>query len=292
MAVIGLARAQPAPEPSPQGIGDEERRAAHVAYEEGKSAFEAHDYARAARLFLEAYAHAPHHDSLWNAGRSYELAGEAVRAANLYARYLDEAPPGARDRDRATASRKELATRLGRVEIHARGVEDSRIDGEPVQGGSAYVEPGQHVVTGRANGREVRRPFTVGPGEVASVVLEPAPELAAQAPAPAGAAPRGIRIFPPAVAYGGAALTLVASAATIASGVDTLNAKQRYESSASTELLDSGRSKETRTNVLFWTTVGLGVLTGVAAIWLVDWQPTPAVRAAVLPGAARVEAVF
>src|SRR5579885_488281 len=58
--LAGAARAEPT---------EESRKIAHASYEQGKAAFEAHDYLRAGKLFLEAYARVPHHDPLWNAAR-------------------------------------------------------------------------------------------------------------------------------------------------------------------------------------------------------------------------------
>jgi hypothetical protein len=261
---------------------DDSRKVAHEAYEQGKAAFLAHDYLRAGKLFLEAYARVPHHDPLWNAARAFELGGDRARAANLYARYLDEAPPAARDRDRATAAKKDLAAELGRIDILARGVTDVRIDGDPAPGASVYVEPGEHALLARAGNAEVRAVRVVGAGAALSVVLEPAPPPAAPAPTPSPPPQRGTRVLPPALVYVGAGVTAVGLGATIASGVDTLNAKRHYDAAPSSDLLDSGRSKETRTNVLFWTTIGLAAITGACAIWLVEWRAGDArVRASI-----------
>jgi hypothetical protein len=96
-------------------------------------------------------------------------------------------------------------------------------------------------------------------------------------------------VLPPVAAFVGAGLTAVATTVTIVSGLDTLNAKHQYDVTPSSGLLGDGRAKETRTNALFWTTLALGALTGVAAIWFVDWRSgTTTVRAS----AGSIEGVF
>jgi hypothetical protein len=285
MATVSPARAGPPP-------SLEDQRVAHEDYEGGKAAFEAKDYLRAARLFLEAYRRAPHHDPLWNAARSFELAGERARAANLYTRYLDEAPPDARDRDRATSARKELATALGRLDVHAHDVTDVRVDGETLYGQSVYVDPGQHVIRGRSAGHDVERVQSVAAGAAASVVLEPPPPPEAPSPRPEPAPSRGVRVLPPLVVYVGAGLTVAAAAVTTWSGLDTVNTKKQYETTPTPGLLSDGLAKQDRTNVLFWTTLGLGVLTGAAALGFVDWHPQGAVRVGVGPGSAVLNGSF
>src|SRR5687768_7067592 len=92
---------------------DVDARAAS-AFEQGTEAFRAGDFVRAAEAFESAYAIRAHHDALWNAARARERSGANVRAANLYARYLREAPPSAPDRDTAIAALNALAQTLGR----------------------------------------------------------------------------------------------------------------------------------------------------------------------------------
>ncbi len=82
------------------------------------------------------------------------------------------------------------------------------------------------------------------------------------------------------------ALTLGAAGALVWSGMDTLSARDAYEAVAAQErrdgaltfpeartLLDEGRTKELRTNVLIGATAGLAVLTVVLAI-VTDWGST------------------
>ncbi len=297
---------RPTPAPTAPTSGEADRAAAHEAYEQGKAAFAARDFLRAGQLFLDAYARAPHHDPLWNAARAFDLGGEAARAANLYTRYLEVAPPDGLDRDRATAARKELATRLGRLDVVARGVDAVKVDGVAIEGTTTYVAPGDHVVTGRARdgaSRDVRAQIKVAAGASASVVLEPPPPAAPPPPPPSSsstaatmpvrAEPRGPRVLPSSVVWIGAGLTAALGVVTVVSGLDTLDAKHRYDTAPTGSLLDSGRAKETRTNVLFWSTIGVGTLTGIAARFFVDWLSSgTAVRAQLGPMSARIEGTF
>ncbi|WP_437812911.1 hypothetical protein [Sorangium sp. So ce1078] len=305
--------AKPAPgeaPPRPDGA-----RAAARAFDEGERAFRAGDFARAAAAFEAAYRAAPHASSLWNAARSWHRAGEAVRAANLYARYLREAPPDAPDRDAAGAALGQIAPRLGRIEVYAPGARDVRVDDAPVEGASVYVNPGSHVVAGEVDAQVLRRTEVIGAGEVRSVALvaaaprelPPAPPAplppppAAGAPAARTATPRtslapppARRPLPPAGVIAGAAVTAIGAGLTVASGLDTLAARDAFDAAPTEENLVAGRGKQRRTNVLLGATLGLGALTGAAALWLVDWgtpaaPPSPARHALALSlGPARI----
>jgi hypothetical protein len=274
---------------------DDNRRVAHERYDQGKAAFAAGDYLLAARLFLETYHLAPHHDPLWNAARAYELAGERVRAANLYTLYLEVAPGDARDRDRATALRKDLASVLGRIDVLGNAA-GTTVDGEPAALSTVYVAPGDHLVRGSVSGREVERTVTLAAGATLSVALALPPELPALVVPPVDAPPRADsarhgRPLPTTVFYVGAGLTAIGVGLTIASGVDTLNAKAAYDHAPSGSLLSDGTSKQDRTNVLFWTMLGVGVATGALGIFFVDWHAAR-VQAALGPGSLRVGASF
>jgi tetratricopeptide (TPR) repeat protein len=290
-------------------MGQDGRDLAREEYAQGKVAFAAGDYLRAAGLFMSAFGHLPHHDSLWNAARSYELSGEKARAANLYGRYLAIAPADARDRDRATAARRELSASLGRIDVHGPATE-VRIDDTRTQESEVFVDPGEHVIRGRVDGADVQRVVSVQAGAVVSVVLErqaSAPSAGgASAPMPAAtssglaSAPvsdvtptkRDTKPFSPVYFYVGAGLTAVALGLTIASGVDTLEAKSSYENTGSPSVSE-GLYKQDRTNVLFWSTVGLGAVTAAVGIFLVDFRRgSSSARVGFGPGTAWAGGVF
>ncbi|MGK3967579.1 hypothetical protein WMF38_25830 [Sorangium sp. So ce118] len=290
------APAKPAPGEAPP-LPEGGARAAARAFEEGERAFRAGDFARAAAAFEAAYRAAPHAAPLWNAARSWHRAGEISRAANLYARYLREAPPAAPDRDAAGAALGQIAPRLGRLDVYAPGARDVRVDDVPAEGAGVYVNPGSHVVSGEVDGQVLQRTEVIGAGEVRGVALVAAAprELGPATPAPlppppaAGARaarkatpraspapPPARRPLSPAAVIAGAAVTALGAGLTVASGLDTLAARDAFDAAPTEENLVAGRGKQRRTNVLLGASIGLGVLTGAAAIWLVDWGTPPA----------------
>jgi hypothetical protein len=250
-----------------------------AAFLEGEKAFEHGDYLDAARAFEAAYRASPHPDVLWNAARAWDHAGEPARAANLYARYLEEAPAGARDRDSAIQDLARLSAKLGRLDVVATGLGDVGVDDQPLRGARLYVTPGAHVVRGRAGDRAVVKTVTVAAGDAVSVALvdpPPAePEKAAPPPTvilvpvatPAPAQPpRLLSRWQRVTVAAGAALTAASGAALIWSGVDTLQARSAFDHEATPQALDDGRARQARTNVLIGTTAGLGALTVGATI--------------------------
>jgi hypothetical protein len=95
-----VAAAQPdGPPPSAA-----DREAAARAFSQGQRAFKKGDFRHAAESFETAYKDAPHPSSLWNAARAWHRARELARAANLYAKFLREAPADSRDRNSAQAA--------------------------------------------------------------------------------------------------------------------------------------------------------------------------------------------
>src|SRR5262249_33886067 len=124
----------------------EDRQAAAREFQDGQRAFAAGDFRLAAEQFEAAYKHKPHYAALYNAARARLRAGDTVRAANHFARYLREAPPNTRDRNTAQSTLREIAPKLGRLEVTAVGLDDLRLDGEPLTERMVYVNPGAHVV--------------------------------------------------------------------------------------------------------------------------------------------------
>jgi hypothetical protein len=280
-------------------VSDRDRKSAQTSFQEAQKAFKAGDFRHAAEKFDEAYKRAPHHAPLWNAGRAWHRAGELTRAANIYAKYLREAPPNAPDRNRATAALKEVQAKLGRIDVHATGVGDVTVDGEPFEGEGVYVVPGAHVVEGRTTNEpreSVRFPQSVAAGQTVSVALvppaPPAPVQAAPAPVPVAVVVPATALPPPGSAttsttttpspssgispwffVAGTVLTLAAGGVTVWSGLDVTSKKDAYLGGEQTQAkYDAGKSAELRTNVLIGVTGGLALLTTVTALFLVDWK--------------------
>ncbi|MBI5537360.1 MAG: hypothetical protein HY898_31850 [Deltaproteobacteria bacterium] len=254
-----------------------DRQAAAQAFAEGQRAFTLGDFPHAAESFEKAYAKAPHHAALWNAARSWQKAGETARAANLYARYLREAPPNAPDRNSASSALQKISTKLARLEIHATGIDQITVDGQPIESTSVFVTPGTHLIEGRAGDRTVRQSQPAEAGAVVSVALVAPPPAASSSPKPppppptSSAKPSSGKL-PPAVVYVGGAVTVVLAGVMVWSGLDTLGQKKTFDSEPTQANLDDGHSRQTRTNVLLAVTAGAAVLTTVAAVWLVDWK--------------------
>jgi hypothetical protein len=258
------------------------REAATRAFEEGERSFEKGDFVRAGGAFEAAHRALPHPAPLWNAARSWQKAGEIARAATLYARYLRETPPHAPDRDAASAALAELAPRLGRIEVYAPDVEELRIDNRALVDPVVYVNPGTHVLEWRMKGRLLRRTEVLEAGATRSVALveEPARQLttpiaatlAPRRPAekPLAPKPTQAEILLPTMTIGAASATLVMTGVTVWSGLDTVAARREFDANPTQGRLDAGREKQIRTNALLGASLGLGALTGAAAVWILD----------------------
>ena len=285
---------------APEASSQEDRRQAAKEFASGDRAYKDGDFRLAAESYERAYKRAPHHSALWNAARAWHRAGELARAANLYAWYLREAPPSARDRNSAQRALNDLSSRLARLEIHAaEGVAAIRVDGEPVVASSVFVTPGAHVVEGRTLGdRPVREPQSVAAGDVISISLSPPPPppaAVAPAPAPVAEAAPAPRSWLPVLYVGGAA-TLALAGVTVWSGLDTNQQKDAFERAPTQGNLDAGRQKEARTNIL------IGVSSGVAALTVVTFfvlrasggheKAQPSAQLGVGPGAVVLRGVF
>ena len=272
------ALAAPAWAQGGSGATTEDRKQAAKEFADGDRAFKNGDFKAAAEAYERAYRALPHYSALWNAARAWYRASDYPRAANLYSKYLDEAPANARDRNNAIKALKELSEKLAHLQIHATDVQDVKVDGDAVSATDVYVTPGAHVVEGHtSDGKSVRQAQNVEAGSTVSVALMPAAATAtttAPPPPPPTAEPdkkKSHGLSPIVVVFGGA-VTGVLGGITIWSGLDTLQQKDTFDQTPSQSNLDVGKQKQTRTNILIGATIGAGVLTAVAAVFLVDWK--------------------
>jgi hypothetical protein len=277
MALSAPARAQSA-EPS----ADDKARAAKL-FRDGEAAFRQHRYDKAGEAFEEANAIAPHPAALFNAARAWEKAGMLVRAANLCARYLADAPEDDARRTKANALIAELIPKLGRIQVVDKGAKNVEIDGAPRELDVTYVDPGDHTVTGVFGDRVVRRKISIVAGSLERVVLDrPKPTKTPVAPEPepepeADAdrdAPRDDKPLSPTWVWVGAGTTAVLGGLTIWSGLDTQSAREDYDANPTPEGLDEGRGKQRRTNVLLGATAVVGAGTAAIALLLTEWSPS------------------
>src|SRR5262249_46138613 len=127
--------------------------------------------------------------------------------------------------------------------------------------------------------RDLEKNVSIEAGGAVSVTLaEPASDGADATPTPPSpppardTAPAPSSGWSPWVVAAGSGITLVLTGLTIWSGVETVNSAHAFDGAPSQAALDSGRAQQTRTNVLLASAIGVGVLTGVAGVWLVDWK--------------------
>jgi hypothetical protein len=276
------ARADPTPVAATSARSEAEKQ-----FNEGERAFDRGDFVHAAEAFERAYRWVPHTDALWNAARAWQRADEPARAATAYARFLREAPSSSADRSVATAELLKLAPHLGRIEVHGDGIDRLALDERPIEERVLYVNPGAHTLRAVVDGHLLEQRAEVAAGGVVSVVFEP-PKPAPQPSPPS--APEPPRPRPPVqplpeveprpssggvspwFVAGGAALTAGAVAATVVSGISTLAARNAFEAHPTPSNLAAGESMQERTNLLLGASIGLGVATSAAAVWLVNWR--------------------
>jgi hypothetical protein len=259
---------------------EDDRKAAARLFGEGQKAYGQGDYRHAGDAFESAYRHAPRLQPLWNAARAWHKGGELVHAANLYALYLRKAPPNAPDRNSATTALRDLEERVAKLEVHADGFDGLKVDGVAVDLADqnarsfiVYVTPGAHVIEGAHEGKVTSEHASTNAGSAMSVVLThaEAPPVQPLTPTPVTSPDKRSGLSPLVVVVGGG-LTAVAGGLLLWSGVDTLGQRSTFDASPTQANLDTGRSDQTRTNVFVGITLGLGVLTALAAIF-VDWKP-------------------
>lgn len=266
---------------SARAQGDGKAQAA-ARFKDGEKAFKRHDYATAAKAFEEAYAIAPHPAALFNAATAHQKAGDLVRAANLCARYLRDAPEDDSRREKANALIGELVPKLGRIQIADRGAKNVQLDGKDTDAETIYVDPGDHLVSGEFGDKTVQRKLTVVAGSLVKVALE-APKAEARGLEEEGETEAkkddeperdrgGTKPLSPTLFYVGLGVTAVLGGVTVWSGLDTNSARDDYDSAPTPEGLDEGRSKQRRTNLLLGATAVAGVGTAVVGLFFTNFK--------------------
>jgi hypothetical protein len=281
--------------PASADVTPEAKARAQLRFQEGEKAYREGDFRHAAEAFDAAYREVQHHVPLFNAARAWQKAGDRARAATDYDRFLDIAPAQDQDRPTATTALKQLSAELGQFQIARDDIDSVRVDGADVDGARVFVAPGSHEIEGRKGDKIARRTEKIAAAEVVRVRLAlpksepsspplpdyvtpaPVPALAAPGPAPALAtsrvpeAPRKSG-WSPTVVYVEAGVTGLATLLTIWSGLNTVAYKHGdFAANETGETLGEGLYRERRTNVLLGTTIALGIVTGITALFLVDW---------------------
>lgn len=270
--------------PGPAAAQDSKAEAAQR-FKEGEKAFKRHEYAAAAKAFEEAHAIAPHPAALFNAATAHQKAGDLVRAANLCARYLRDAPEDDSRREKANVLIGELMPKLGRIQVKDRGAKNVELDGKAVDAETTYVDPGDHTVSGEFGDKTVQRKLTVVAGSLVKVALDPpkregaaleeeGDDAPAKAPEP-DATQKADKGLSPTLFYVGLGVTAVVGGVTLWSGLDTNKARDEYDADPTPEGLDEGRAKQSRTNLLLGATAVAGVGTAVVGLFLTNWKGKP-----------------
>jgi hypothetical protein len=286
MLPLGLIFVLPSAIAQAEGESPDDMKAAAKLFAEGQKSYREGDYRHAAEAFEGAYKRAPRLPPLYNAARAWQKGGDPVRAANLYAVYLRKAPPSAPDRNNATSALRDLEGRVAKLEVHASDWTELKVDGAAFDVGDqsaasfvVYVTPGTHVIEGRHGDKTAQeRPVATAGSSMSVVLLAPKDEPPPVVPVLVEKKSRSG--WSPIVVAVGGGLTAVAAGFLVWSGVDTLGQRSTFDASPTQANLDTGKSDELRTNVLLGVTLGLAVVTGVIAIFLVDWKPKSSEHAA------------
>lgn len=267
---------------------EDDRVRAAAEFEVGLKLYERADYAAAARAFLRADELVPSEDAIKNSIAAARKASDHLTVARASRRALSR--PGA-SAELASAAREALAQaapHLARLELSCEPEPcELRVDEESVRPGEHWVLPGTHRALAGHAGRRSEQDIVTQPGATYRVVLrvpagaatEPVAEQAspAQVP-PAQPAPGAVeqsrsgRPLSPAVFYVGTAATIVLTAATIWSGLDTLSARDELPSQPTTGQVDAVRTRVRRTDFLLAGTLVVAAGSGYAGLFLVDWS--------------------
>ena len=260
----------------------EDPKVAAEHFREGRRAFEAHDYTRAALEFEAANKAKPASAALVSAGLAWELAGDLIHAALDFSSAIDVS--GLEPRDEATAREHFAAIekKLGYLEVLGQSGARLSIDGheEGVLPLRVRVVPGEHRIEARmSDGTSTERTASVEAGAVVRVDVTPVVERPKPLPS-ASSLQRTIGW----ITVGTGAATFVAGA--IVGGVG-IGVRDQFVSggSSSAALHDEAIALRTTANVL-WATAGVFAIAGVVLVFTVP-------RARVVIGAsgasARVE---
>ncbi len=136
-------------------------REAEAAYERGLGAMRSDRYGDAALAFEDSYRRAAEPRVLYNLALAYRGAGRRIAAIEAFTRYLRDEGAGVVLERRAAVERAIGELRVGLGTLECRVFPESAtvtLDGRPVARGTAVpIDPGEHVVTARAEGYRIHR---------------------------------------------------------------------------------------------------------------------------------------
>jgi len=232
-ALLGLVRSAHAEPPTQEPAASEkpsddaELEASRARFRRGMEAYAGGDFAGAIVIWQAIYGELGAERGYrlaFNLGRAHDAFGDAARATELYAAYLDEVGrrrargeelPPIVEKQAADAEARiaELQRTRGRVRVAAsKAPVLVSIDGGTLRpsGFSALLPPGRHVVVFRAGETDVRREIEVHEGETLDLVPpEPPREAAPRLPVRPVFEQRPVRPFSPVWIFVGAGATAV-----------------------------------------------------------------------------------
>jgi len=246
------------------------RNAARDTYQRGKVAYDAGDFALAARMFAEADTLGPNPKVLEMAMASAGKADDPVLGMALVERAEERGLTVI-----AKAGRDVFASKAGQVSLVCPdGTKCSAtLDGAPLPAGKpSWVTVGAHHALLEIDGKVEHVEVKVVSGGAVEVRHKEPERIGPPSPPPA-AEPVEIPVLPvqsersrpnPIFFWGAAGTTAALGVATILSGLDTASLHDGHEANPrDAGLVESGESAQTRTNVLLVSTAVFAVATGV-----------------------------
>lgn len=261
-----------------RGASIEDRAEAAEAYDQATSAYLSERYELAAHWFERAYRLVPTSTALLQAVRAHHKAGNSVRAANLSLQLRDKFPSDERAKKVANALIEDVRPLYALIEAKCERECTLEIDGALLQHPSFFVTPDvEHSLKAAFDDGETSTFVQAGAGERKRV------NVAVPAPPPPPPIPRwGF--------FTSLGATVAMGAVTVWSGIDANNGVSTYESAARTAnspginggasptpaeqaqaLLEEGRKKERRTNILIGVTAGMAATTAVLGVFT-NWK--------------------
>ncbi len=261
-----------------ENVSVEERAKAADAYDQGTSAYLAERYELAAHWFERAYRLVPTSTALLQAVRAHDKAGNSIRAANLALLLLDRYPTDSRAEKPAKTIIEAVRPTAVLVKAGCAKQCTLELDGALIQHDTFFVSAGvEHSLKAAYETGETSTMVRGEPGTAKTI------ELAAPLPPPPPPIPRW-------TFFTSLGTTVALGAVTIWSGLDAKNGVTQYEAAARTAnspginaggsptpaeeaqaLLEDGRSKERRTNILIGVTAGMAATTAVLGVFT-NWK--------------------
>jgi tetratricopeptide (TPR) repeat protein len=281
-----------------------QRQAAAEAYDKGTAAYLAGEFAEAAEWFETANRLSPAAPALIQAARAQKQAGNTARAATLGLRLTVEYGSEQAAAEFGQGLVDEFSSQFLRIDVACDGCKID-VDGTLQDSLSVFVEAGAHTVTASFETGERQAQVEGAPGEARALQFDAPPPQAddgtggstgwtgGSGTAKPDSGEESKKPLPPLVTFIGAGVTGALVIGSVISTMDMKSGVNPYEDAVAEydrcvermgepacvdlyedadKKLKAGQSKETRTTVLWATTAGVAVITGVIALFLTDWS--------------------